>query len=78
MSPVNATLVEVPIGPYGSIKVIVTDSNPVALVSYNSEEIEVSASVKIKSKAGLEYLKQLIPGKIDDAIISVIEAALGM
>lgn len=38
----------------------------------------LTLSLSVNSKTELEALKALIPGQIDDAIISVVEAALGV
>ncbi len=65
-------------GPHGKIVVEIKDKNVQASIVYGSDELEGDVTLKIKSKAGLELLKGLIPGKIDDAIISVIEMALGV
>lgn len=65
-------------GQHGKIIVEIKDKNVQASINYGSDELEGVVSMKIKSKAGLELLKELIPGKIDDAIISVIEMALGV
>ena len=65
-------------GPHGKIIVEIKDKNVQASINYGSDELEGVVSMKIKSKAGLELLKELIPGKIDDAIISVVEMALGV
>lgn len=65
-------------GPHGKIIVEIKDKNVQASINYDSDELGGVVALKIKSKAGLEFLKTLIPGKIDDAIISVIEMALGV
>ncbi len=66
------------IGSEGSYDVAVKGGNVVATINYDSAEIGAAVTLTIKSKAGLEKLKELIPGQIDDAIISVIEEALGL
>lgn len=65
-------------GPHGTIVVEIKDKNVQASIKYDSPELGGDVSLQIKSKAGLEFLKTLIPGKIDDAIISVVELALGV
>lgn len=65
-------------GGKGSWSVDLVEGNVQGSVSYSSDEVGVSASFTVKSKAGLEELKKLIPGSIDDVVISVIESALGL
>lgn len=65
-------------GPHGKVTIELKGGNVQASMAYDSAELGASASFQIKSKAGLEFVKTLIPGKIDDAIISVIEMALGV
>jgi hypothetical protein len=66
------------IGSEGTYDIAFKSGNVVATISYGGEELEAQISLVMKSKAGLEKLKQLIPGQVDDAIISVIEEALGL
>lgn len=63
-------------GSKGKYSVSLVEGDVVASISYSSDVASVSVSGTAKSKAGLEELKVLIPGMIDDAVISVIEAAL--
>lgn len=49
----------------------------VATISYGSDVIGGSASLILKEKGALDYLKVLIPGQLDDAIINMIEPLLG-
>ncbi len=71
-------LVSGQIGSEGTYDVALKSGNVVATINYDGAELGAQVTLTIKSKAGLEKLKTLIPGQIDDAIISVIEEALGL
>lgn len=66
------------IGTEGTYDIALKGGNVVAVIAYDSAEIGAQVTLTVKSKAGLEKLKELIPGQIDDAIITVIEEALGL
>lgn len=63
---------------HGSYVIEIVNKNVTASVSYDSADLGGSISLSIKTKAGLEHLKTIIPGSIDDAIINVIELAAGL
>lgn len=65
-------------GGKGKYSVDLVSGNAVAVLSYSSDLASVSVSASANSKAGLDEIKELIPGVIDDAVISVIQAALGV
>jgi hypothetical protein len=62
----------------GNCSIDLVSGNVQAGVSYNHSDFEGSVSLKIKTKAGLEHLKQIIPGGIDDKIIDIVIAILGL
>lgn len=64
------------LGANGSWSLDLKAGNVVATVTYGSAALQGSASFIANSKAGLDELKVLIPGQIDDAIIAVIEQVL--
>lgn len=66
------------LGTEGEIKAELVDGNVVAAIKYDGQDLAGEFDLTIKTKAGLEALKALIPGTLDDMIISVLEAALGM
>lgn len=66
------------IGAEGSYDVSIIEGNVVATIAYDGVDLKGTASITIKTKAGLEKLKQLIPGKIDDMIIDLIASYLGL
>jgi hypothetical protein len=59
----------------GSYEVDLQANNVVAKIMYQDV---AEASLTIKSKAGLDLLKKMIPGDIDDMIINAIEALAGV
>lgn len=64
-------------GPHFSGTATLVDGKDVQLsLSASSDIVEGSISVKLKSKAGLEALKKIIPGDVDNAVIDFIEEAL--
>lgn len=64
--------------PGGNCSLDVVGGNLHAGVSYDHADFAGSVNLMIKSKAGLDHLKALIPGTIDDAIINLAKAALGV
>lgn len=65
-------------GPHGHCLFELKDGNVQATVKYDSPHLSSVNTIIVKTKAGLEELKQLIPGSIDDAIINVVESFLGL
>lgn len=59
----------------GSYEVDFQSNNIVAKVSYQDV---AEVDLVIKSKAGFELLKKIIPGTIDDTIINAVEAFFGI
>lgn len=49
-----------------------------AALSYDSAVFGGSTTLQLKSRAALDELKVLIPGQIDDAVISIVEGVLGV
>lgn len=72
----NRNLAKGNLGPHGTFSADLVNNNVQLSVSYSAPEVSVSLSATVNSKQGLEDLKKLIPGQIDDAVINVIEAAL--
>jgi hypothetical protein len=66
------------IGSEGTYDIAFKGGNVVAVISYDGAELGAQVTLTVKSKAGLEKLKQLIPGQIPTEIIDVIEGALGL
>ena len=63
---------------HGTYSISIVENNITATVSYETPDMVGSLNLVIKSKAGLDHLKTIIPGSIDDAIINMIELALGL
>ena len=78
MSGMDKVLYEGKLGSGGSIKVELKSGNPVVSVSYDTAELAGTVQMTVKSRAGLEKVKQIIPGTIDDVVIDIIIAALGV
>jgi hypothetical protein len=62
----------------GSCSIDLVGGNVQAGVSYSHQDFDGSVSLKIKTKAGLEHLKVIIPGGVDDKIIDIVIAILGL
>jgi hypothetical protein len=66
------------IGSEGTYDIAFKGGNVVATISYDGAEFDAQVVLTVKTKAGLEKLKTLIPGQIPAEIITVIEGALGL
>lgn len=66
------------IGAEGKYEIKFEGGQVLASVQYDGVELGAQVALVIKTKAGLESLKKLIPGTLDDAIIGIVEVALGV
>lgn len=69
---------DAPIGPEAHVKLELKAGNVIGTVAYAGADMEGSLAVTVKTRAGLDSLKKLIPGQIDDIVIGAIEAVLGL
>jgi hypothetical protein len=66
------------IGTEGTYDIAFKGGNVVANIAYDGAELGAQIALTVKSKAGLEKLRSLIPGQIPAMLITVIEDALGI
>lgn len=64
------------IGSEAQYKVEFAGGKLVVSVNYQGIEAGAAVSVSVDAVSVLEALKKLIPGQVDDAIFSIIEAAI--
>lgn len=72
----NKVLVSGEIGNLGGYELAWKDAKLMFTVNIKAGPMKVSTSVELDSKEAFKEIAEAIPGKIDDAIISVINAAL--
>lgn len=71
-------LLDLLLGPEAHIVAEFKDGMLQLAVTYDGVDLGGEAKILVKTRACLEKLKELIPGKIDDALISLAEQALGL
>lgn len=69
-------LVQGPIGPEGDYDVSIVKGKIIAKAKYAGAQLGANLELNLDLIALLEKLKVAIPGSIDDAVISFVEAAV--
>jgi len=71
-------LVQGSVGPEAKYDVAFVGGQLVASLDYSGKELGGSLAIKIPVKAVLDAIAAKIPGTLDDSIIKLIEAGLGL
>lgn len=69
-------VIDKPLGSEGHIDVKLEGGNAVISITHNHASGSVSVVAKENAKYFLDKLKVLIPGKIDDMVIDVVESQI--
>jgi hypothetical protein len=72
----DKVLIDGKIGEVGKYEVDIKGGNLIVLASVSASPIDANVVVKVDAGIVLDAIAKAIPGKIDDALLAILKAAL--